>query len=179
LAVVFLDLDNFKEINDVHGHDIGDELLVTLAQRMKASLRVGDTLARLGGDEFVAILVDMQTANDFEPVVQRLLEAAASPVLVAERELCVSASIGVTIYPHDDGDADLLMRHADQAMYAAKQLGRNCYHLFDIGSEEAARTRHSGLESIRQALENKEFVLFYQPKINMATHEVVGTEALI
>ncbi|QJC57359.1 putative signaling protein [Polaromonas vacuolata] len=179
LAVVFLDLDNFKKVNDEHGHNVGDELLVTLAQRMKAALRSGDTLARLGGDEFVAILVDMQTSNDYEQVVHRLLEAASSPVMTTEHELCVSASIGVTIYPHDDGDADLLIRHADQAMYAAKQTGRNRYNLFDMDLEEAMLTRHSGLENIRQALENKEFVLFYQPKINMATNEVVGSEALI
>lgn len=138
LAVVYLDLDGFKAVNDQHGHALGDQLLIALAQRMKAVLREGDTLARLGGDEFVAVLVDLEHAADCDPVLDRLLHAAAEPLLVGEVLLQVSASIGVTLYPQDGSDADGLLRHADQAMYRAKQAGRNRFELFVIGSDLAA-----------------------------------------
>jgi diguanylate cyclase (GGDEF)-like protein len=112
LAVAFLDLDGFKGVNDAHGHDVGDELLITVGQRMKAVLREGDSLARIGGDEFVAVLVDLERPEACEPVLDRLLAAASEPVQAGHRLLRVSASIGVTIYPQDGVDADLLMRHA-------------------------------------------------------------------
>ncbi|MBU3898366.1 MAG: EAL domain-containing protein [Gammaproteobacteria bacterium] len=179
LAVVFLDLDHFKAVNDAHGHNIGDELLVALALRMKAALRDEDTLARLGGDEFVAVLVDLAQPQDCEPVLARLLQAASDPITAHEQVLQISASIGVTLYPQDGGDADLLLRHADQAMYAAKQSGRNRYHLFDVVQDAAMQTQHESLEQIRRALEREEFVLFYQPKVNMKTQTVIGAEALI
>lgn len=132
LAVAYLDLDGFKAVNDAHGHEVGDELLITLSGRMNEALREGDTLARIGGDEFVAVLVDLEKMADCEPVLERLLQAAASPVIVADLALQVSTSIGVTLYPQDGADADLLMRHADQAMYVAKQTGKNRCHLFDV-----------------------------------------------
>jgi diguanylate cyclase (GGDEF)-like protein/PAS domain S-box-containing protein len=132
LAVVYLDLDGFKAVNDRHGHAVGDTLLVTVSQRMKAALREGDTLARIGGDEFVAILVDMENPQDCDPVLERLLQAASAPIETDVAVLRVSASMGVTIYPQDGSVADLLVRHADQAMYAAKQAGKNRYHRFDI-----------------------------------------------
>lgn len=131
LAVVFLDLDGFKAVNDRHGHAIGDQLLITVGSRMKTALREGDTLARIGGDEFVTLLVDLEHPRDYELVLTRLLQAAADPVMVGESVLHVSASIGVTVYPQDGADADQLMRHADQAMYQAKQAGKNRYYLFD------------------------------------------------
>ena len=145
LAVVFLDLDGFKAVNDRHGHAVGDSLLIALAQRMKAALREGDTLARMGGDEFVAILVDLEQAQDCSPVLDRLLLAASSPFEVGATVLQVSASMGLTIYPQDGSDADLLIRHADQAMYTAKQAGRNRYHTFDGGPEVAAKARCASL----------------------------------
>lgn len=132
LAVVFIDLDGFKAVNDTHGHSAGDELLVGLAQHMKTALRDGDTLARIGGDEFVALLVDLEQAQDCEPVLRRLLRAAAEPVAMDDATIQVTASMGVTIYPQDSVDADSLMRHADQAMYRAKQAGRNRYCRFDL-----------------------------------------------
>jgi diguanylate cyclase (GGDEF)-like protein len=138
LAVVFLDLDGFKAVNDTYGHGVGDELLMVVSQRMKAVLREGDTLARIGGDEFVAVLVDLKQLQDSEPVLNRLLRAAADPIKVGDAVLNVSASIGVTVYPQDDADADLLMRHADQAMYQAKQTGKNRYHFFDISQRVVA-----------------------------------------
>ena len=132
LAVIYLDLDGFKAVNDSKGHQTGDELLILISQRMKEVLREGDTLARIGGDEFIAVLVDLENLNDCEPILDRLLQAAASPIIIGETVLQVSASIGLTFYPKDNVDADLLMRHADQAMYTAKQSGKNRYHLFDV-----------------------------------------------
>jgi diguanylate cyclase (GGDEF)-like protein/PAS domain S-box-containing protein len=130
LAVVFLDLDGFKTVNDQYGHGTGDELLVVVSQRMKGALRDGDTLARIGGDEFVAVLVDLDQAGDAEPVLERLLQAAADPVTLGEAEIHVSASMGIAVYPRDGAHADLLLRRADQSMYLAKQAGRNRYRFF-------------------------------------------------
>ena len=179
LAVAFLDLDGFKGVNDAHGHDVGDELLITVGQRMKAVLREGDSLARIGGDEFVAVLVDLERPQAFEPVLDRLLAAASEPVQAGHRLLRVSASIGVTIYPQDGVDADLLMRHADQAMYQAKQSGRDRWHLFDLAHDSAAKSHRESLEQIRKAFALGQFVLYYQPKVNMRTGQIVGAEALI
>ena len=179
LAVVFLDLDGFKAVNDTNGHDVGDQLLITVSQRMKESLREGDTLARIGGDEFVAVLVDLVKVEDCHPVLTRLLLAAADAVVLGDAVLHVSASIGVTLYPQDGGDADQLMRHADQAMYQAKQAGKNRYHLFDTAQDEAVNIQRKSIDDICSGLERGEFVLHYQPKVNMLTGEVIGVEALI
>jgi diguanylate cyclase (GGDEF)-like protein len=179
VAVVYLDLDGFKAVNDQYGHGLGDDLLVALAHRMKGALRDGDTLARIGGDEFVAVLVDLDQVQDAEPVLDRLLHAAANPVLLGDSTLQVSASIGVTVYPQDGSEVDLLLRHADQAMYVAKQAGKNRFHLFDVAQDTAVKTQRESLEHIRRALERQEFVLHYQPKVNMKTGDVIGAEALI
>ncbi len=141
LAVVFLDLDGFKAVNDHYGHGVGDELLIMVSQRMKGALRDGDTLARIGGDEFVAVLVDLHQSEDAEPVLERLLQAAAEPVAVALAQgdalLQVSASMGIAVYPRDGTHADLLLRRADQSMYQAKQAGRNRYHFFNEDNDSA------------------------------------------
>ena len=179
LAVAFLDLDGFKTINDRHSHDLGDKLLVALAHRLKGALREGDTLSRIGGDEFVAVLVDLEQPQDCEPVLSRMLHAAADPVHVDDNLLQVSASIGVTIYPTDGVEPDLLLRHADQAMYQAKQAGKNRFHLFDVAHDTAVKTQREEVARLRQALQQGEFVLHYQPKVNMRTAEVIGAEALI
>lgn len=179
IAVVFLDLDDFKVVNDIHGHDIGDELLIALSQRMKEALRDGDTLARIGGDEFVAVLPNLAKAEDCQLVLDRLLFAASEPVSIRELVLTVSGSIGVTVYPKDGADSDILIRHADQAMYVAKKEGKNRYHLFDTAHDDAANIQRVGLSNIRRALDRGEFVLYYQPKVNMPTGDVVGVEALI
>jgi len=183
MAVAYLDLDGFKAINDSHGHDVGDALLMALAHNMKNTLRAGDTLARIGGDEFVAVLAELSHYDDHEPMLQRLLLAASTPVQVQTRSgplvLQVSASIGVTLYPQDDSDADLLMRHADQAMYAAKQSGKNRYRLFDLAHHEAIKAQMQGVAGVRQALDQHELVLFYQPKVNLSSARIIGAEALI
>ncbi|MES2879307.1 MAG: EAL domain-containing protein, partial [Pseudomonadota bacterium] len=180
LAVAFLDLDGFKAINDRHGHDAGDQLLIALAERMKLALREGDTIARLGGDEFVAVLLDLENVAASIPMLTRLLAAAAEPVHYDELVLQVSASVGVTFYPQaDDVDADLLLRQADQAMYQAKLAGKNRYHVFDAEQDRSIRGHHESVEHIRQALAEREFVLYYQPKVNMRTGAIIGAEALI
>ncbi|MFT4732186.1 MAG: diguanylate cyclase (GGDEF)-like protein/PAS domain S-box-containing protein [Gammaproteobacteria bacterium] len=179
IAVVLLDLDGFKVVNDAYGHDVGDELLITLSVRMKGALREGDTLARIGGDEFVAVLADLTNIDDAEPVFERLLLAASEPATVGGVVVNVSASIGVTIYPQDGVNAEQLLRHADQAMYVAKKSGKNCYHLFDIIQDDAFKLRRENLAAIRRAIDNHEFVLYYQPKVNMRTGTVFGVEALI
>jgi diguanylate cyclase (GGDEF)-like protein/PAS domain S-box-containing protein len=179
LAVVFLDLDGFKSVNDTHGHDIGDDLLIALSGLMKEALRDGDSLARIGGDEFVAVLTDLSSVEDYEPVLERLLLAASKPIKIGNLVISVSASIGVTLYPQDNVDTDQLMRHADQAMYLAKDSGKNCYHLFDTAQDDAVKVQRESLEAIRTALDNHQFVLYYQPKVNMRTGTVVGAEALI
>nr|WP_315488517.1 EAL domain-containing protein [uncultured Rhodoferax sp.] len=179
LAVAYLDLDGFKAINDQYGHAGGDELLIAVAQRMKTALRDGDTLARIGGDEFVALLVDLEQAHECESVLERLLHAAAEPLKLGDHLVQVSASIGVTQYPQDAADAEQLMRHADQAMYIAKLSGKNRYHHFDVVQDTAEKTQREDLKRIRQALERREFVLYFQPKVNMKTGDIVGVEALI
>lgn len=179
LAVVFLDLDGFKSINDRYGHDVGDLLLISLAQRLKNALREGDTLARIGGDEFIAVLAGLENSNNYVPVLERMLQAAAEPVPFGKIMLQVSASLGVTIFPQDAADAEQLMRHADQAMYQAKQAGKNCYHIFDIKNDITINTHTEQLSRIIRALHNNEFVLYYQPKVNIRTKEIIGSEALI
>jgi len=180
LAVAYLDLDGFKAINDRHGHEAGDQLLIALAARMKESLREGDTLARMGGDEFVAVLLDLSEVADSVPMLNRLLAAAAQPVHFGEAVLQVSASLGVTFFPQaEDADADQLLRQADQAMYQAKQAGRNRYHVFDAEQDRSVRGHHESVERIRKGLTEHEFVLYYQPKVNMRKGTVIGVEALI
>ncbi len=179
LAIVYLDIDGFKEVNDAHGHEVGDQLLVAIAQRLRDTLREGDTLARLGGDEFVAVLTDLETRSECDAVLSRLLQATASPVKIRQHTLQLSASLGVTLYPQDNSDADTLLRHADQAMYQAKQAGKNRYQLFDPEEDRLTRTHQKSLRRIDEALENDEFTLFFQPKVNMRTGAVIGAEALI
>ncbi|GHD46203.1 PAS domain S-box-containing protein/diguanylate cyclase (GGDEF) domain-containing protein [Marinobacter persicus] len=180
VALVFIDLDGFKAINDTHSHAVGDQLLVQVARQMKRVMRAEDTLARLGGDEFVAVLLDLDAQQDSIEAINRLLEAAAEPITLDDLDLSVSASIGVAFYPQSEPlDPDQLLRQADQAMYQAKQAGKNRYCLFDAEQERAVRDQLDSLERIRVALENEELVLHYQPKINMRTGEVLGAEALV
>lgn len=179
LAVAYLDLDNFKSANDRYGHKIGDRILIALSQRMKTLLRDGDILARIGGDEFVVVLVGLERAKDWKPAIERLISAAFEPLSIGKTTLRIAASIGVALYPQDKVHADQLLRHADQAMYTAKQAGKNRCHVFDIAQSAAMTYRRENLECLNQALERGEFVLHYQPKVNMKTGVTIGAEALI
>lgn len=180
LAVAYLDLDGFKQVNDTHGHDIGDQLLIAVAGAIKQTLREADTLARIGGDEFVAVLDHLESAEDCDNTLKRMLAAAARPVRLGGLTLQVSASLGVTFFPQlDSVDADQLMRQADQAMYQAKLAGKNRYHVFDAAQDRSVRGLNEHIEAIAHALVHDEFVLFYQPKVNLRTGLVIGMEALI
>ena len=180
LAVLFLDLDGFKSVNDQYGHEAGDQLLIELAQRMRKALRENDTLSRIGGDEFVAVLNGVTSAHGCTPLLDRLIQSAAKPFLYHGHTLRVSASVGVTVYPQpEEVDAEQLMRQADQAMYQAKVTGKNRYHFFDAAHDSDVRNRHEQLQYIQNGLAQEEFVLYYQPKVNMRTGELLGLEALI
>ena len=179
LAVAFIDLDGFKDVNDTHGHAIGDQLLVVISRNMQKALRETDSIARLGGDEFVVLITDLEKTSDCIPVLDRLLDATASLLPVNHLLLKISASIGVTLFPQDNLGADQLVRHADQAMYQAKQNGKNQYFFFDASNAQSSADPEVSLNDIKMALEPSQFVLYYQPKVNMHTGAVVGAEALI
>jgi diguanylate cyclase (GGDEF)-like protein/PAS domain S-box-containing protein len=178
MAVCYLDLDGFKPINDTFGHEAGDRVLVETAQRMKNCLRGGDTIARIGGDEFVLLLLGLGRMEECETALLRILDTIAQPLIIAGQRVSLSASLGVTLYPEDDADADTLLRHADQAMYQAKDSGKNRYHLFDPEHDRQIRQHRENQLRLAQALLEGEFELHYQPKVNMTTGELIGVEAL-
>jgi len=175
VSVCFIDLDGFKEINDRLDHAAGDSVLKVVAERLQASLREHDVIARLGGDEFVAILRDVEN----ESVFQRMLEAVRQPMSVTGQVFELSASMGITVYPDDRVDIDLLLRHADQAMYAAKESGKNQFRYFDLESHVLRKERDLVLEQAPAALKDRQFELYLQPKINLSDRTVEGFEALI
>lgn len=179
LAVCFLDLDGFKPVNDSLGHAVGDRVLVEATRRIREAVRVDDTVARVGGDEFVVLLVGLEAAEECVVSLQRILERIAQPIHIDDHVLQLSASIGVALYPDDEEDGETLLHHADQAMYLAKLAGRNRFHLFDPASDRRARSHHQLLREIREGLGRDEFELYYQPKVNLATRQLAGAEALI
>ncbi|NCP80080.1 MAG: EAL domain-containing protein [Gallionella sp.] len=179
MAVCYLDLDGFKPVNDKYGHQIGDQVLVEVTRRIKETIREDDTVARLGGDEFALLLVGLQVPEECVGSLQRLLETLNQPILLPGISIRISASIGVALYPQDEENAETLLRHADQAMYIAKQAGRNRYHLFDAAHDRRARSHHDLLRGIRRGLARGEFELYYQPKVDLAKRRMVGAEALL
>lgn len=180
VAVAYLDLDGFKAVNDAHGREIGDALLAALANRMRQVIRDGDTLARIGGDEFVAVLRHLDSENSAILALTRLLRSLSELIQIGDLVLQVSASTGVALYPQpEDVDADQLLRQADRAMNQAKLEGKGRYHLFDPAHDRTLRGRVEDIENVRRALDAGEFVLYFQPLVNMATGSVVGAEALI
>ncbi|MBP4046024.1 PAS domain S-box protein [Chromobacterium violaceum] len=178
-AVCFLDLDGFKAVNDKYGHAVGDQLLVTVSNNLKSILRGDDTLARLGGDEFVVLLSEVGSPEECMLVLDRVLATASRPMPVGDAEVGVTASIGVSLYPQDNVDPDTLLRHADQAMYLAKDAGKNRYQLFDPENDRKAQEHRQFLELLRQALVHDEFALFYQPVVDLQSGEIISVEALI
>jgi len=179
MAVGYLDLDGFKPVNDRLGHEAGDQLLIEIAQRIKNALREGDTVARLGGDEFVFLLLGLEKVEDCEITLHRLLKVISEPVVLRNQPVSVSASIGISIFPEDDTDPDTLLRHADQAMYQAKQQGKNCFHIYNLELDRQLHAHREALNRVEQALENEEFELYFQPKVDMQQGAVFGAEALI
>lgn len=180
IAVVFIDLDGFKAINDQYGHEAGDKLLISIAKNMQDSFRKVDTLARIGGDEFIAVFQNLNTRADCEPFVRRILSSVAKPVVIHDETLNITASVGISLYPQDeDASPDLLLRQADQAMYEAKLAGKNRFHFFDAAHDKLVRSHNLNLKRTKLALDRQEFVLYYQPKINLRTGHAFGAEALI
>jgi len=179
LAICFLDLDGFKSVNDNLGHKAGDQLLQEITQRMTNTVRSDDTVARVGGDEFVLLLGDFDTSYEYEVLLHRLLESIAMPFQILGGTVQVSASIGVTFYPGDQSDADLLLRHADQAMYEAKTSGKGRYHIFDPAIELRMHANATLVEKIDQALTEGQLLVYYQPQVDCRENKVVGMEALL
>jgi len=179
LAVLFLDLDRFKHVNDSLGHEIGDKLLQSMAGRLVSCVRGSDTVSRQGGDEFVILFSEIEHADDAAASAQKILAALRAPHDVAHHDLHVTASIGVSIYPDDGRDAETLIKCADTAMYHAKESGRNNYQFFTPHMNARAVERHWIETGLRRALARREFVLHYQPKINLDTGMTTGAEALI
>jgi len=179
LALLFLDLDHFKNINDGFGHTAGDNLLVELSQRLLAQLRLGDTLARQGGDEFLILLPEVESVDDVGVIAERLLKSLQAPFYHLEIEYFITASIGVTIAPDDGSDAGALIKNADMAMYRAKNLGRNSYQFFTPELDLQAHRRITLESKLRKGIELEEFELHYQPLVSSRTGHILGAEALI
>src|SRR5438132_6882661 len=179
LAVFFLDLDRFKDINDSLGHSIGDSLLKAVAERIRRCVREGDTVARFGGDEFTLLIPRIEQVEDAAKIAQKILETLKIPFIVGERELFVTTSIGISVYPNDGADPETLLRNADTAMYRAKDSGRDNYQLYAPAMNARALERLALENLLRKALSQKELVLFYQPVVDVMTKAIVGVEALI
>jgi diguanylate cyclase (GGDEF)-like protein/PAS domain S-box-containing protein len=178
-ALMLIDLDHFKEVNDTLGHDAGDFLLVDAAQRILHCVRESDTVARMGGDEFVVILPDIDAVASIERIAQHIIDRLAAPFLLGEERAFISASIGITLYPADADDIETLMKNADQAMYVAKNLGRNRFSYFTPELQERARNRMRMTNDLRDALASHQFVVHYQPIVELATGDIHKAEALI
>ncbi len=179
VALLFVDVDRFKQVNDSLGHAFGDELLRAIARRMQECARESDTVARLGGDEFAILMDGVRGREDPEALAMRLVEAMREPVRIHDREVRVSLSIGIALYPSDDRDAETLLSKADAAMYEVKTSGRNGYRHFEVGLSTYSSDRSSLEEELKHALVNHEFRLCYQPQIDLSCGRTVGAEALI
>ena len=179
VAVLFLDLDRFKNINDTFGHNFGDLLLKSVAVRLKNCIREGDTVARLGGDEFIVILDAMATPDHTYLVAEKILNALSKPFSLQEREIFITASIGIAVYPDDGENYETLVRNADIAMYRAKEEGKNNYQIYSPTLNAKISERLRLENGLRHAVDRGEFLLFYQPKVDLATGRIIGTEALI
>lgn len=179
LAVLFFDLDRFKTINDSLGYHIGDIILQEVAERLKLCIRDEDTLCRMGADEFVILLTDIEQLSNITKIVSRMIAALSMPCIIGEVELRITSSIGIAFYPDNGHTPEILVRHAELAMYHAKNNGRNNYQFFTESLNHVVTERLSLENSLRLAIERNEFVLYYQPQINIRTNKLIGVEALI
>jgi diguanylate cyclase (GGDEF)-like protein len=179
VGLMFVDLDRFKQVNDSLGHSVGDHLLRSVVDRLKGSVRDCDTVARLGGDEFAILLDELKDVVDAEITARRVIASLQHPFTIMGHELFVTASLGIAVYPKDDSDIGRLLTKADAAMYEAKRSGRNAYRTYTSGLSIYSLDHLSLETDLRSAVENDEFVLFYQPQVNLATGQVVGVEALV
>jgi diguanylate cyclase (GGDEF)-like protein len=179
VAIAFLDLDHFKDVNDTLGHHIGDALLKETAKRIKQNIRKNDIVARLGGDEFVIIMSNLKDFQGVEAVAQQLLNSISLPYYLVNEVVHSAVSIGITIYPDDGIEIDDLLKNADQAMYGAKNLGRNTYHYFTQSMKESAVSRMQLIQDLRNAINKEEFFIVYQPIVNLQTNAICKAEALI
>ncbi|MBV1787814.1 EAL domain-containing protein [Marinobacterium sp. D7] len=178
-AVVFMDLDHFKRVNDSLGHGSGDKLLCEVARRLTSTLRASDTVCRLGGDEFVLLLEDVDSGEQAIRIVRKIVDSLSAPGRLDDLELVITASFGIALYPQDGQDADSLMKHADAAMYRSKRDGRNCIHLFSREDDDTALARLQLENDIRHGIQNREFVLHYQPIVDAESRRIVSVEALV
>ena len=179
LAVMFLDLDRFKNVNDTLGHSLGDELLKAVAARLRSALREGDSIARMGGDEFTVLMTDLGTSDGAATIAQKLIDAISQPMRIEGHDLFITTSIGIAVYPSDGDSAEVLLKNADHAMYRAKEAGRNSYQLCTPAMNHRALERLSLENALRWALERGEFELHYQPQFDVVTRRITGMEALI
>src|SRR5690606_5480864 len=178
-ALLFIDLDRFKQVNDFFGHDAGDELLVQAARRIKQCVRDADTVARLGGDEFTVILGDLHNTDHIEQLVQKLLDALAQPFSLGSEKAFLTASVGIAVYPDDARTAEELIRKADQAMYAAKTAGKNQFSYFTRDMDQKAHRRLRLLQELRHAVNAGEIQVYYQPVIELSSGRIIKAEALV
>jgi diguanylate cyclase (GGDEF)-like protein/PAS domain S-box-containing protein len=179
VALMFLDLDNFKWVNDALGHESGDQLLIAVAARLRETVRVSDTVARLGGDEFVVLFTQIDSDVELAQIASKIIAAVAKPLELAGHDFHVTTSMGIGMYPNDGEDAATLLKHADTAMYVAKSDGKNQYRYFDAAMNRNVLERVELEQDLRQALKNEEFELHYQPKFDIAGNSVTAAEALI
>ncbi|NJL42915.1 MAG: EAL domain-containing protein [Pseudanabaena sp. SU_2_4] len=178
-ALMFLDLDRFKHINDSLGHTVGDKLLQSVAQRVKSCLRATDTISRMGGDEFMILLSEISHVEDATKVTKKILNVLQAPFNLGDRELHITTSIGISLYPHSGEDAETLCKHADVAMYRAKELGGDKYQIYTPEMDAQALSDLAIANNLRQALERDEFYIHYQPQFDLRTRQIIGVEALL
>lgn len=179
LAVIFLDLDHFKEVNDTLGHEAGDELLREAAKRLKSCVRESDSVARLGGDEFIIILADLDDTQNIDRISLNIIQALTKSFKINNEQAFVSASLGISLYPDDAKNSEGLIKYADQAMYLSKQRGRGCFSYFTQSMQQLAKSRMQLLNALRWALVEKQFELYYQPIVDLVTGNIIKAEALI
>jgi len=179
LALLLIDLDEFKEVNDTLGHHVGDILLQETAHRIRSCIRDTDTVSRLGGDEFTVILTDLSDRTHIEDIAQKIIGRLAEPFHLGDEVIYVTASIGITLYPSDSGDIDTLMKHADQAMYAAKKHGRNRFFYFPASLQEAAQSRLKLSRDLREAISARQFIIHFQPIVELSSGHIHKAEALL